>query len=49
MLRVRTTQRADFHLVGLLNRENAMATQSVDVTFIVGRPAGAALNPEPRS
>ena len=54
MLRVKPTHRTGLHLVGLLNRENAplidaMATQSVDVAFTVGRPAGAALNPEPRS
>ena len=41
------------HLVGLLNCESAplmdaMATQSVDVTLVVGGPAGAALNPESR-
>ena len=54
MRRRRTTQRTGLHLVGLLNRENAplmdaMATQSVDVTFVAGRRAGAALNPESRS
>ena len=54
MRRVRPTHRTGLHLVGLLNRENAplidaMATQSVDVTSVVGRPAGAALNPKPRS
>ena len=54
MCRVRTAHRAGFHPIGLLNGENAplmdaMATQSVDIAFIVGWPAGAALNPEPRS
>ena len=54
MRRMRTTHRTGLHPEGLLKREDAplmdgMATQTVYVTFVVGRPAGAALNPEPRS
>ena len=54
MRRVRTTHRTGLHSVGLLKREDAplmdaMATQTIYVAFVVGRPAGAALNPEPRS
>ena len=51
---MRTTHRTGLHSVGLLKCEDAplmdaMATQTIYVALIVGRPAGAALNPEPQS
>ena len=54
MRRMRTTHRTGLHSVGLLKCEDAplmdaMTTQTIYVAFVVGRPAGAALNPEPRS
>ena len=54
MCRVRAAHRAGFHLIGLMDGKNAplmdaMAIKSVNIAFIMGRPAGAALNLEPRS